>query len=475
MSYVVFTLFVTFSAAQTTYTGILQDQGGAVYNVKAYGATGNGVTDDTTNIGHALSAAEGAGSGATVYFPPGNYCVNGGIILDSSHPSLRLTGGSGTYGTGSTLKVCSTADVTVVAVQGANDAIVSLAISGSSGTAVTSPTVSVASTASNFAITYSNITNGKYALQLSGSDGIIAFSNFSNAYGSALVYATGNNHYIRDKIDQTFPGSTPGIASLSNPLPAWTASTGYSAGNIVTSNNWLLECITAGTSGGSAPTLSTYGTNISDNSVVWKMVAPSTYYGLQLDQSVTATQIEMGDFTGPYTAGLAITNSSGGTVPQSIKVLSSNFGNTIQNNVLAAGGVGLYLGGGNTFTGCLQSGCGLVSFSNNWVGQSYVVGNAFHQGAIGVDNQTGLGLTVTGNKFDGFKTAAFHAAAGQSQFNFSDNDCSKGSAWGTNAACVIVDAGPSNYYIITDNLTHGATTGITDNGTGANKTVGPNQ
>ena len=45
------------------------------FNVKAYGATGNGVTDDTTAIRNAIAAALAVGGG-TVYFPNGTYLVS---------------------------------------------------------------------------------------------------------------------------------------------------------------------------------------------------------------------------------------------------------------------------------------------------------------------------------------------------------------------------------------------------------------
>ena len=58
------------------------------YNVKAYGATGNGTTDDTTAIQNAINAAEAAGGGQ-VYFPPGTYLINSGpLIVDNSYVTL---------------------------------------------------------------------------------------------------------------------------------------------------------------------------------------------------------------------------------------------------------------------------------------------------------------------------------------------------------------------------------------------------
>jgi Pectate lyase superfamily protein len=52
----------------------LQDQGGEVYNVRAYGAIGDGVTDDRRAVQDAIDAAEAAAMGI-VYFPPGTYLI----------------------------------------------------------------------------------------------------------------------------------------------------------------------------------------------------------------------------------------------------------------------------------------------------------------------------------------------------------------------------------------------------------------
>jgi hypothetical protein len=60
------------SAVETSLGGSIT----AVYNVKSYGAVGDGVTDDTTAIQAAITAAENAGGG-TVYFPRGKYAASG--------------------------------------------------------------------------------------------------------------------------------------------------------------------------------------------------------------------------------------------------------------------------------------------------------------------------------------------------------------------------------------------------------------
>src|SRR5579883_2536882 len=49
------------------------DAGGQVFNVKAYGAKGDGVTDDTPAFLTAFNAAVAAGGG-TIYVPPTTSC-----------------------------------------------------------------------------------------------------------------------------------------------------------------------------------------------------------------------------------------------------------------------------------------------------------------------------------------------------------------------------------------------------------------
>ena len=69
--------------AATGTTGTFWDEGGAVFNVMAYGATGDGSADDTSAIRAAVSAAASAGGGV-VYLPAGNYLISGQIGITLS-------------------------------------------------------------------------------------------------------------------------------------------------------------------------------------------------------------------------------------------------------------------------------------------------------------------------------------------------------------------------------------------------------
>jgi hypothetical protein len=70
------------------------DKGGAVYNVKAYGAVGDGTTDDTAAIQAAYNAVPA--TGGDVIFPPGTYLITTGLSF--SKPGVRLIGLGGGAG-----------------------------------------------------------------------------------------------------------------------------------------------------------------------------------------------------------------------------------------------------------------------------------------------------------------------------------------------------------------------------------------
>jgi len=97
---IVLSLGLSTSFAQTK--GIFLDKGGAVFNVKAYGATGDGTTPDTAAIQSAINAAVSAGGGV-VYFPAGSYLLNG-TLTNTKADTVSLVG----TGTASQLKVSST-------------------------------------------------------------------------------------------------------------------------------------------------------------------------------------------------------------------------------------------------------------------------------------------------------------------------------------------------------------------------------
>lgn len=76
-----FNVIATGTSAATTLSLGLATMGKVIFNVRAYGATGNGVSDDSTAITQCLVAAAAAGDGTLVYFPAGTYRINSGLTL----------------------------------------------------------------------------------------------------------------------------------------------------------------------------------------------------------------------------------------------------------------------------------------------------------------------------------------------------------------------------------------------------------
>lgn len=82
------------------------------FNVKAYGATGNGTTDDTSSIQAAINAAQAFGKGK-VYIPPGTYLVSSTLNVTTGI-TIQGAGGCSVYETtvkGSTIKSTVTSGV----------------------------------------------------------------------------------------------------------------------------------------------------------------------------------------------------------------------------------------------------------------------------------------------------------------------------------------------------------------------------
>jgi len=79
------TIYDDSSLAPAGYTTICAQPNYTVFNVQSYGATGNGVTDDTVSIRNAIAAAVSNGSGI-IWFPAGTYAV------------CMQAGDAGTYG-----------------------------------------------------------------------------------------------------------------------------------------------------------------------------------------------------------------------------------------------------------------------------------------------------------------------------------------------------------------------------------------
>lgn len=141
----------TVTGAKTFNAGTLLDKGEIVFDVKAFGAIGNGIADDTTAIQSAVDACHTAGGGI-VWFPAGTYKISSNPIklYSGSTPTvvayknITLLGAGSEPSTGSIISQTTTGVDVIKALndvangaQGTNNVIKNLALTFS-GTATNS-------------------------------------------------------------------------------------------------------------------------------------------------------------------------------------------------------------------------------------------------------------------------------------------------------------------------------------------------
>ena len=97
--------------------------------------------------------------------------------------------------------------------------------------------------------------------------------------------------------DSTSPGTNNITITPIDTLPTWQATTAYLLGNdvkSVSSNGFVYQCTTAGTSGSTEPTwpISGFGSTVVDGTIVWTLVSahhPKTEVTLALTSGALAT------------------------------------------------------------------------------------------------------------------------------------------------------------------------------------------
>jgi hypothetical protein len=70
-------------------TGLLAPNFSGYVNVKAFGAIGDGVTDDTASIQAAINFAAAYANGATVWFPAGKYLISSTLTINKNYVHLK--------------------------------------------------------------------------------------------------------------------------------------------------------------------------------------------------------------------------------------------------------------------------------------------------------------------------------------------------------------------------------------------------
>lgn len=453
------------------FSGILS----GVFNVKDYGAIGNGVIDDATAINAAITACQTAGGG-TVWFPNASYKVNSTITVNSSN-AIHLMGASVL----SSLLFTNT-DTKLLLVQGTGrHTVENLQLLGNGiqgGTAIgmsgNSHTLHIANNCVDVKVSRCLIAGGFRGVFNEGVDTVLADIICYNTYGDALVMCNNIAPWLRRcKIDNPWPISVPAFGAS---FAARANLTVYAVGDVRSLAGYYIQCKTSGTSAAAPPTLLNLNTDINDGSVVWRLCCATNSCALALTTGCSEAHITQSDFTGMAgRAAISINNDLAGTGPFLTTITDCVISQAVGSCIDVISGTSLMVSG-NEITPGLATGSAGIALRSSWTGDATIVNNIFFGSTVctGLYVGSGKNHSITGNCFFGhqfgiqFDTSTTH-------FTVTANNCGSSTKWGTNTTAISVTATACDRYIIANNIVNGAGTGVSDLGTGVNKTITGNQ
>jgi hypothetical protein len=441
--------------AGDTLTGALYTKG-PVFDVRAFGATGDGLTDDTDAIQEAINFASTSGVGAKVYLSPGGYYVPRGLTL----PSRITLCGDGAFA--STLRANS-ADVTVLTMEGGFNTLYAFGIWGKGANhdvgsfGATKPALKLAAGASNNYLRELFVLGGSMNMEmLDGDNDVDGCQFWGGCYGQASAFIAAGNWFVRTKFDTGWPAQYGQISSI---LP-WADSADYQVGALVSLSGYVMQCIAAGKSDSKPPALKNYGVDIIDGSIKWWLAKPMNNYGV-LIEGMEVSFIQC-DFTGAYSHCVGLTNSAGSASgPQYVYFDQCCLSQATDSGILCVGKGGT-LTVANSRIGCgfLANGIG-VDTGNGWLSSLKIhdtdIGG-FGTALYGVRVGAGRNISIHDNEIVGAKVGIY-LDSGVRHVKIHHNELGSGTAPSLGGAnvCPVQVCSDVDYYNISDNIFEGAT------------------
>jgi hypothetical protein len=439
--------------ATSTFTGdALFGSGRPWCDVRAQGALGNGVADDTAAIQGCVTALQATygSTGGIVYFPPsaGPYCTFTGISDGAGTVPIDFMGAGMQV-----LETCGH-NVTTLTIAHQQSMVENLTIYGYGiGTdtfgAATLPALSATTGASYAIFRHLYVGFGTFPIEAQCSGCRFEDITVQYAYGdssgtraaNALVLNSGQ-YWSHVSFDQVLPVSP--APAFPTTISAWTTNHAYTKGTVVTitcaGRSWYIQAANAGISKttGTGPTCLNYGSYATDAvtgscpspvaGVCWLLVGPNPFYLMQVDSGSNEVIVDSSDMTGFASACFAMTNTFGVTAPLNVRLHSVTPGGCLSQGVNLAAGSNFKMEGGD-IQGCIGTACQGIFAANTFSGGIIVSGVQFDNGgAYSLYIGTVSNVTAHGNIFGMGATNAVNVISGADYIAGIGNTCVGASA-----------------------------------------------
>jgi hypothetical protein len=458
--------------------GWVRDRQPRQYWVSWFGAS-TAAVDSAPAIQAAINFATSE-FGGSIYFS-GYYRVDSGIVINGN--DIKLFGTENTAG-----MFTNTAGKQLLKISGSRNGLYNLILHYNVFTSTTSDWCLWLENGAKFTARDCRFYGGYHPLALTGtgiSDTVWDNCTFDYTTGPAQVYTVrtdaglnGGHHFRRCLFNLTYPVLNP--TSSSQFKGAWASATAYSVGDLVTVRGGLyyLQCrtVTGGaTSGATEPfgvgTEVWYGINIVDNNVTWRLCSRADLVGVRLDTGTSYIYISNCDVTGPFYRGFVCRNTFAGDVPEAIYITECTVHGPLNTAVELLAVNQAHISALDSFSPIFSGSIGVdVTSGAEDVNIERINLRGFTDGV----NINGPKVRVAGSTIIGGGTGV-RVKAGVSGFRIIDNNVGSRTVGGANTTGVVVEVGASNNYTIAHNTVSGAGTGVTDGGTGLNKTVADNR
>jgi hypothetical protein len=373
--------------------------GSTSFDVRAFGARGDGSSDDSRAIQKAINALRS--HAGTVYFPPGDYKIMSGLAISGSGVKFVSSGGQGTI-------IRGASNFTMLTITGSNVTVQGLTLDGQASAfpSSTDDDIDILSPASNVTIADNVIKDASYSdIGLNGTGGAV---NYIAIHGNRLTGFKAFGIY--------------GVNGDSN----------GTIQNVIVSENFV-DGSSGSTTGGSEGVVFHTGNSNSSRVVIKNITISSNYLTGAVAQSSNPTTgfcVEVGSFVEPPSPPAASTFPTNVFITGNVCLVgsTSSFGGYSLGNTSEA-----------DIHGNLFNGEGQVSQIGIEVAGSHhaaVTGNEINGGTKlwkGITVDQSSGCIISGNLINGFATpppsahntpsAAIHISTGSAipGENVSDN------------------------------------------------------